>query len=126
MSSYIADCLFNASDHLPVYADFVSLTQSGIVEEVFSSPLSFNIQQKTSQSWQLTFSILEQTYLNISVYNITGQKVKTLADTTFSKGNYYITWEGENQSGEKVPCGTYFLELRTATAIYSNKLVLLR
>lgn len=126
VSSYIADCLFNASDHLPVYADFISLTQSGIVEEVFASPLSFNIQQKTSQSWQLTFSISEQTYLNMSVYDITGQKVKTLADATFSKGNHYITWEGENQSGKKVPCGIYFLELRTTTAIYSNKLLLLK
>jgi len=126
VSSYIADCLFNASDHLPVYADFVSLTQSGSVEEVFASPLSFNIKQKTSHSWQLTFSIAEQTYLNISIYNITGQKVKTLADTIFSKGNYHITWEGENQSGKKVPCGIYFLELRTVTAVYSNKLVLLK
>jgi len=126
VSSYIADCLFNASDHLPVYADFVSLKQSGIAEEEPASPLSFNVKQKTFQSWQLTFSISEQIDLNISVYDITGQKVKTLAEKTFSKGNHYLTWEGDNQSGKKVPCGTYFLELRTTNAIYSEKLVLLK
>jgi len=64
--------------------------------------------------------------LNISVYDITGKRIKILADKTFSKGEHYITWEGDNKNGGKTPCGIYFLALKTGNVVYSKKLVLLK
>ena len=48
----------------------------------------------------------------IVIYNIKGQKVKTLADNNFEKGNHSITWYGEDDKGKSVSSGIYFYQLK--------------
>ena len=50
--------------------------------------------------------------LNISVYSISGMKVRTLENHTASKGDsgkFY--WDGSDDAGNKLPAGVYFLRL---------------
>jgi len=47
--------------------------------------------------------------ISIEIYNILGQKVTTLLpETEKFPGEYYIRWDGKNQSGAIVPSGVYF------------------
>jgi hypothetical protein len=50
--------------------------------------------------------------INISVFNISGMKIKTLNDFTGSKGdqgNFY--WDGTAGNGNEVPDGSYFIRM---------------
>ena len=59
----------------------------------------------------ISFSIPNDSEAEISIYNIKGQKVKTLTQNEFTKGNHSIIWNGENEFGNPVSSGIYFYKL---------------
>jgi uncharacterized repeat protein (TIGR01451 family) len=46
--------------------------------------------------------------VEISVYNTSGQKVRTLVSAAMSPGRYETTWDGRDSKGVSVPAGVYF------------------
>jgi hypothetical protein len=52
--------------------------------------------------------------VNISIYNLMGQKIATLVNATQTSGSYTV-WFHANSSGKEIPAGIYFyrLELRS-------------
>lgn len=60
----------------------------------------------------VSYELSENGRVNISVYNISGMKVKTLVNNTGSvgdKGNFY--WDGGDQNGQALPAGAYILRM---------------
>jgi hypothetical protein len=47
----------------------------------------------------------------IAIYDIHGKRVTTLASGFMTKGIYPVTWNGTDDSGSKLPNGTYFCRL---------------
>ncbi len=48
---------------------------------------------------------------SLKVYDILGNEVATLANSTFQAGSFSFTWEGRNTAGAQVPAGVYFYKL---------------
>lgn len=59
----------------------------------------------------IKFSLPEDGKIKISLFNIKGQKVKTVIDNKFAKGNFEIEWNGLDGSGNAVSSGIYFYKL---------------
>jgi len=59
----------------------------------------------------ISFSIQELSKINLSIYNIKGQKVKTLVNNELTSGSHSIIWNGKNESGETVSSGLFFYKL---------------
>jgi hypothetical protein len=59
----------------------------------------------------ISFSISNDSEIELSVYNIKGQKVKTLLKDNFEKGNHTIVWDGFDDSVKPVSSGVYLYEL---------------
>ena len=51
----------------------------------------------------------------LTIYNLRGQKVKTLVDADLDKGYFRSTWQLDDDRGEQVASGIYFCRLRTAS-----------
>ncbi|GEM_PF-5636960 len=68
--------------------------------------------------------------VELSIYNILGQKVITLVKKEQPPGQYQITWEGVDQNGNAVASGVYLYQLKVKTPskqeIKSKKMMLLR
>ena len=64
--------------------------------------------------------------VNISVYNLKGQKVTTLYNDIPKQEKYNIVWNGTNSSGLNVASGVYFVKLTTKTEHSMRKIVLLK
>jgi hypothetical protein len=62
----------------------------------------------------------------LCVYNIRGQKVRTLVDTYFSPGNHSVSWDGTDNHQTKLSSGIYFVVLHGDKTSKVQKLVLLR
>ncbi len=60
----------------------------------------------------IEFSIQNNSKVELAIYNIKGQKIKTLAQNDFNKGSHSIIWNGDNESGNPVSSGIYFYKLR--------------
>ena len=64
--------------------------------------------------------------VELSIYNIKGQKVKTVVDGFQTIGFQSVTWDGTNRNGEKVASGIYFYCIRTYYSEKTRKMVLLK
>jgi len=73
----------------------------------------------------ISFSIPNESKVEIAVFNIKGQKVKTLASSEFVKGNHSVIWNGVDESGKPVSSGIYFYKLYVSGKSESVKKCLL-
>ncbi len=71
------------------------------------SPNPFNMSTKIS------YALPEAGQVTLNIYNVTGQKVKTLLDGVQTAGIKTVTWDGTDKSGNNVASGLYFFRLAT-------------
>ena len=63
---------------------------------------------------------------NLTVFNIKGQRVRTLIDERQSAGNHTVTWDGRDSHGDVVASGVYFYRLSVGNVLHSKKMLLLK
>jgi parallel beta-helix repeat protein len=74
----------------------------------------------------IAYSLPEDSQISISIYNIKGQKVKTLVTGTQPAGEYNVSWNGKDESGKDVTSGIYFYKLKTQKNEIIRKMLLLK
>ena len=62
----------------------------------------------------------------LTIYNILGQRVKTLLDQDKSPGTYQVIWDGKDESGKEVSSGVYLYRLRCGDQEKTKKLLYLK
>jgi hypothetical protein len=72
----------------------------------------------------IRFEISARAPVNLSVYNVAGRKVATLARGTMDAGPHSVSWNRLDGTGARVPSGVYFYELRVG-AQKSNKVMVI-
>ena len=75
----------------------------------------------------IKFYLPEATEVRLDIYNILGQKIKTLIPGIMqNKGFHSVLWNGSGERGESIASGMYIYVLSTSQMIKTRKLVLLR
>jgi len=59
----------------------------------------------------IRFNLLESCTVNLDIYNVKGQKVKSLMDAYASRGEYTCRWDGKDDNGKRVSSGQYICKL---------------
>jgi photosystem II stability/assembly factor-like uncharacterized protein len=78
-------------------------------------------------STTISFAVLNDNIpTEMDVYNIKGQKVKTLINDVLERGQHDIIWNGKNNSNNNVASGVYFLKLKNGKYHTSRKILLLK
>ena len=62
----------------------------------------------------------------LQIYNLLGQKVRTLVDEKQRSGAYQILWDGKDELGREVYAGIYFARLQIGSAIEMQKITIFR
>ncbi|HLD07071.1 MAG TPA: FlgD immunoglobulin-like domain containing protein [Candidatus Nanoarchaeia archaeon] len=75
---------------------------------------------------QIRYTLPQRDDVRITIYDIRGRKVKTLAERTLPAGEYLLTWDGTNAAGQQVASGAYLYQIRTKRYAESKKMLLLR
>jgi hypothetical protein len=65
-----------------------------------------------SPTTTISFSIPNDCNVELSIYNIKGQKIKTLFNNKLVKGDHSIIWNGDDEFGNSVSSGLYFYKLK--------------
>ena len=71
-----------------------------------------NYPNPFNPSTTISFALPQDSKVELSVYNIKGQKVKTIAKDVFAKGLHKLIWNGKDSSGKEVGSGVYFYKLK--------------
>jgi len=74
----------------------------------------------------IRFALPQEQEVDLAVFNMTGQKVATLAAGHRQAGTYAIRWDSRNDRGQALASGVYFYRLRVGDQIERRKLLLLR
>ncbi len=61
----------------------------------------------------IRFALPKDGHIQLNIYSVNGQKVRTLIDGQVSKGYHQIVWDGTNESGQWASSGLYVYELKT-------------
>ena len=75
---------------------------------------------------KIEFSVSTADNFSLAVYDLLGQKVKTLVNNFYNPGNYSINWNAVDDLGMQVPSGIYFYKLNSSSFVQTNKMILLR
>jgi len=75
---------------------------------------------------EFTLSLPVDTKVSFVIYNIAGQKVKTLADDYMNAGTHTLTWDGTNEVGQVVSSGIYFYRLVAGENLVTKKMMLMK
>jgi hypothetical protein len=74
----------------------------------------------------MAFSVPYSVQTTVEVYNILGEKVKTVFDGVANAGTHYVTWDGTGAEGEMVASGIYFYRMKAADFEKTRKMVLMK
>ncbi|HSW56258.1 MAG TPA: C25 family cysteine peptidase [Ignavibacteriaceae bacterium] len=75
---------------------------------------------------RINYSIPEQAYVKLCIYDINGILVKTLYEGNQTAGKYQTVWDGENSVGVKVGSGVYFYRIQANSFVQTRKMILLK
>ncbi|MCK5050217.1 MAG: VCBS repeat-containing protein [Candidatus Cloacimonetes bacterium] len=71
-----------------------------------------NYPNPFNPSTTISFSLPKESKIELSVYNIRGQKVKTLVKDDFESGKHSVIWYGKDSNKKKCSSGVYFYQLK--------------
>jgi len=74
----------------------------------------------------IRYSLKKETPVNLKIYNIQGQLVRTLVDEIQTEGEHMIQWNGMNETGRPVAGGIYFFRLNADQLVETRKVILLK
>lgn len=83
--------------------------------------LSQNYPNPFNPTTTITYGIHKASLVNLSVYNMLGEKVATLVNANQTPNTYKVEFNGSN-----LPSGTYYYSLSTSGFTTSKKLVLMK
>ncbi|MHB2153841.1 FlgD immunoglobulin-like domain containing protein [Calditrichota bacterium GD2] len=83
--------------------------------------LNGNFPNPFNPTTTIKFGLPEDGYVQLNIYSMNGQKVRTLIDGQVSKGYHQIVWDGTNESGQWVSGGLYVYELKTDSFFETKK-----
>jgi len=95
-------------------------------------PMHFALSQAYpnpfNPSTQIEFAIAHDTPASLIVYDVLGQRVRTLvrADDGLGAGFYSVTWDGTDQQGRPVGNGLYFYRLATPAFQRTGKMMMIK
>ena len=88
--------------------------------------LSSNYPNPFNPSTTIRFGLNKEEMVNITIYNVRGQKVKTLINHTIPAGQHQITWDGKDDNSRFVGSGVYFYKMETKDYRKVRKALLLK
>jgi len=93
-------------------------------------PVNFALKQNYpnpfNPSTQIQYALPSESKVLISIYDLTGRKVKTLVNEVQSAGHRSVMWNATNEIGRPVSAGMYIYSIQAGNFIQNRKMVLMK
>ncbi len=88
--------------------------------------LYLNYPNPFNPSTTLRFNLPEAREIELTVYSISGQKIRTLVNGYQRTGEHRVQWDGTDESGRRTASGIYLYRLTAGNQRLSGKMILIR
>ena len=92
----------------------------------YENALRGNYPNPFDETTTIEYTLTEERPVTIGVYNILGQRVRTLVNAKKPAGLHRAQWNGTNRYGDRVGSGVYFYRIEAGAFTASKKMVLVR
>ena len=90
----------------------VSVAENSENQVINDFRLSANYPNPFNATTVIQFEVPKNSHVKLEVYNLLGQKVKTLFSENFEKGVYTTSWHGNSDAGNPVSSGIYLYRMK--------------
>lgn len=124
-------CLLGVTGDWVVYAVYRQVNcESGVGEElVTAGKAAFLMSPQPnpfSRETRLEFVLPAAEQVDLSVYDIRGEKVATIVDGPLGPGHHVEAWQARSDNGSPLASGVYFVRLAAGSSISTCRLVITR
>lgn len=112
-----------------INGSFITIEPTSVTETVispFNTELSGNYPNPFNPETVIKFSVSESQRVSIEIFNVKGQKVKTLLNENMEKGQHRIVWNGRDDNGRQAGSGMYFYRMRAGKYTNTKKMILMK
>ena len=99
---------------------------NNVVENV---PAEFQLRQNYpnpfNSSTTIQYQLPQQSYVELVIFNLIGEKVKSLVNENQESGWHQATWDGANEAGAKVASGIYLYQLKMDNRVETRRMMLI-
>jgi hypothetical protein len=74
----------------------------------------------------ISYDISKTRHVELTIFNILGQKIETLVNCRQPAGSYQIQWDGQDNAGREVASGIYFYRLKAGEFAQIRKMILMK
>jgi hypothetical protein len=103
--------------HGPVKVEMIKPSASRLEQ---NSPNPFNAQTR------IAYSVKEPGQVALAIYNLQGQRVRTLVSSRLEPGSYTAIWDGRDDAGHDLPTGAYLYILKMPDSELSQRMTLIK
>jgi len=76
-----------------------------------SYSLSQNFPNPFNLETQIHFKLSEKAHVIINIFDLKGEKIRTILNERKTSGEHTLSWDGLNDKGERVASGVYFYQI---------------
>jgi len=75
---------------------------------------------------KISFGVPISGAVELFVYNIRGQKVRSLVNERKDSGNFHLFWDGRDDRGNKLPSGMYIIRMKNHNQTWNRKISIVK
>ncbi len=122
--------LLEDPDTTAIVYGHIDLLETALDDNLGQSVTSFKLDQNFPNPFnpvtEIAFKIAQSGKYDLSVYNVVGQKIRTLKNGKLRTGVYHVKWDGTNDLNKQVASGIYFYRLEGKNVNLTKKMMLIR
>jgi hypothetical protein len=85
-----------------------------------------NYPNPFNSSTLIIYNLPKHAHVTVEIFNVLGQRIRSLVDDEQSVGSYVIEWDGRSDDGHELGTGVYFYRVAAGDQVEVKKMLLLK
>lgn len=125
----VAATFFDGQGELRWYANpgvISAIAEAADAEAPSAFHLAQNYPNPFNPSTLIRYELPQAAQVQLAIYNLLGERVRTLVDAKASAGVQQVTWDGRDEHGERVSSGVYLYRLAAGEFNQTKRLMVMK
>ncbi len=118
--------IYNWGDSDMATVEFTYLVVSADDPIVTVTQLNGNYPNPFNPDTNISFSLSEPGRVRIDIFNIKGEKVRTLLNSELNSAHHTIVWDGRDDRGRQLGSGVFFYRMQTGEYTDTKKMLMIK
>jgi len=106
--------------------EYAKQVSDGIPLQPVSFALFQNYPNPFNPNTTIKYQLAERIKVRLEIFNILGQKIKTLVQTVQNTGLHQVVWDGKNDNGKQVSSSVFIYRIKADSFNKTRKMILIR